>query len=200
MTNRPIDRSHIRRILVRATNWVGDGIMTLPALEALKENFPAADLTVLARPWVAALFEAHPAVDGVLVYDAGKGPLQRLGEVLRAAGRIRRHRFDLAILFQNAFEAAFLACLGGIPFRIGYNTDGRGLLLTHPLRRDKGILGRHQVEYYLHILRAMGWEAKSRDPRLQVATGDIRGARSLLASKGIAESDVLVGLSPGAVY
>ena len=198
--NKQIDKSKIKRILVRATNWVGDVVMTAPALEAVGENFPDSTLTVLSRPWVIPLLENHPAVDRVLPLRKGKGRLADLAEIIRVAALIRKQRFDLAILFQNAFEAALLASLGGVKFRVGYNTDGRRFLLSHAVIRNDEIIKLHQVEYYLSILRAMGWEAETKDPGLFVAQKDTESVRSLLSSKGIEAEDFLLALSPGAVF
>ena len=195
-----IDKSRINRILIRGTNWVGDAIMTLPALEAVRGNFPSSTLAVLARPWVIPLLENHPGVDHLLPLRKGRGYLTDLVEIIRMAGHIRRLRFDLAILFQNAFEAALLTFLGGIGLRIGYNTDGRRLLLSHAVIRNDEILRQHQVEYYLSILRAVGWEARSKDPDLFVGEKDEESIRSLLLSNGIGDNDFLLGLGPGAIF
>jgi heptosyltransferase-2 len=197
---KPIDKSMINRILIRSTNWVGDVVMTIPAIDAISENFPNSKIVVLARPWVIPLLENHPAVDEVLPLVKGKGTLSDMVGFVRTARRIRRMGFDLAILFQNAFEAALLAYLGGVRFRLGYNTDGRGFLLSHPVMRNEEILNLHQVEYYLFILRAMGWEAKPRDPSLFVAERDKKTIQSLLSSERIGEDHFLLGLSPGAVF
>ena len=197
---KPIDKKRIGRILVRSTNWVGDAVMTIPALEAIKKNFPASNLTVLARPWVIPLLENNPGVDQVLPFKKGKGFLSNIVEVIRTASLIRGLGFDLAVLFQNAFEAALLTCLGGIRFRVGYNTDGRRLLLSHAIIRDDDILKQHQVEYYLSILRVMGWEAQTRDPRLFIAEKDAKSIQSLLLSKGMGQGDFILGMSPGAIF
>jgi len=198
--HKPIDKREIYRILVRATNWVGDLVLTIPAIEAVRENFPASTLVVLAKPWVIPLLENHPAVDQVLPFAKGNGYLSRMGEVIRVGMLIRRMRFDLAVLFQNAFEAALLAYLGGIKFRIGYNTDGRRFLLSHAVIRTDEVLSLHQVEYYLSILRAMDWEAKSKDPSLFVAGKDRDAVQCLLLNEGIEQHDLLLGLSPGAIF
>jgi heptosyltransferase-2 len=197
---KPIDRSRVQSILVRSTNWVGDAVMTIPAIEAVRENFPSSTLVVLARPWVAPLLENHPAVDQVWPFRRGGGFTADFIELIRVIARVRRFRFDLAVILQNAFEAAILTWLGGIETRIGYNTDGRGLLLSHPLSRTPDIRRAHQVEYYLSILRSVGWEAESRDPRLFVAKGDGERMDALLGSKGIQQKDFILGLSPGAIY
>ncbi|MBL7211456.1 MAG: lipopolysaccharide heptosyltransferase II [Desulfobacteraceae bacterium] len=197
---RQIDKSLIHRILVRATNWVGDGVMTLPALEAVRRNFPSSSITVLAKPWVLSLFEAHPAVDHVMPFEKGEGAFTGLGEMLRIIRLIRKEKFDLAILFQNAFEAALLTCLGGVRLRLGYNTDSRGLLLTHGVIRDNEVLKVHQVEYYLSILRAMDWEAKGSEPSLHVRGKNREEAMGFLASEGIRDEEYLIGLGPGAIF
>jgi heptosyltransferase-2 len=175
-------------------------VMTIPALEAVRENFPDSTLVVLAKPWVMPLIEDHPAVDEVMMISKkGRYPADLI-ELIRVAGRIRKMRFDLAVLFQNAFEAALLAYLGGVRYRVGYNTDGRGWLLSHPVSRDETIMQRHQVEYYLAILRAMGWEAETREPAITVPGSDVKGAEALLSSAGIQPGDFVIGLSPGAIY
>ncbi len=195
-----IDKTKIHRILIRTTNWVGDMVMATPAIEAVRENFPDGTLVVLARPWVKPLLENHPSVDQVLPLRTGHGFISNAVEIIRTASLVRRMRFDLAILFQNAFEAALLAYLSGIKLRVGYNTDGRGFLLSHAVTRGDEVSNLHQVEYYLSIIRAVGWEAESRDPRLFVAEKDRENILSLLSSEGIRREDYLLGLSPGAVF
>jgi heptosyltransferase-2 len=174
--------------------------MTLPALEAIGRNFPESSITVVARPWVLPLFANHPFVDDVIPFRKERRYRARLGEFFRVIRKIQRGRFDLAILFQNAFEAALLAYLGRIPLRLGYNTDGRGFLLTHGVIRDEEVLHGHQVLYYLNLLKSMGWEAPERDPSLPVDPGDLEKARDLLRFNGIGDGDILVGLCPGAIF
>ncbi|MDB9822861.1 lipopolysaccharide heptosyltransferase II [Deltaproteobacteria bacterium] len=198
--NSPINKSEINRILIRATNWVGDVVMTLPALEAVKDCFPESTVTVLAKPWVMPLFKSHPMVDDVLPLGKGEGLFTGLAEIRRVIFQIRRQRFDLAILFQNAFEAALIAYLCGIKYRVGYNTDHRTLLLSHALRKDDKIMSCHQVEYYLNLLRAMGCNAKLKDPELFVFEEYESIILSTLSEGGVTQRDFLLGLSPGASF
>lgn len=200
ISKRTINKSEINKILVRVTNWVGDMVMCLPALEAVRTNFPDSSITVVARPWVVPLIKKHPAVDHVISYKKGDGFADDLMEFGRILRLIRSERYEIAFLFQNAFEAALLTYLGGIKNRIGYNTDGRGFLLTHSVVRDEDVLKLHQVEYYLTILRAMGWEADTKDPALSIDDSDMKDVRELLVSEGIGEKDLLLGLSPGAIF
>src|ERR1700734_919372 len=136
-------------ILVRATNWVGDAVMSLPALRAIRERFSTARISVLAKPWVADLYGRESFIDEIILYS-GQSPW-RTGHELRA------RKYDCAILLQNAFEAAWIAWLAKIPTRIGYKRDGRQLLLTRAVDVPKpGAIPQHQCFYYLELLRRAG--------------------------------------------
>src|SRR5574342_702771 len=114
-------------LLVRAVNWLGDAVLTTPALGALRAARPGMTVTLAANPAVAELFRLHPDVDEILVYDR-KGTHKGVVGLARMAHRLRRGRFDAALLLQNAFDAALLAFLAGIPARLGYARDARRLL------------------------------------------------------------------------
>ena len=195
-----IQANRVKKILVRSSNWVGDTVMMLPSLVAVRKAFPDARITILANPWVVPLLENHPAVDRTMVINKGKGFLSACRELARIIVQLRNEQFDLAVLFQNAFEAAFLTSLGGVTYRVGYNTDGRGLLLTHKVERDRAILSAHQVEYFLGLIEAMGWEAEEKEPILYVSDEDALSAARLLSSKGVEDYHFVVGLNPGAAY
>jgi heptosyltransferase-2 len=193
-----VDPQRIQRILVREVNWVGDAVLTLPALEALDARFPQAEITLLARPWVGGLFANHPAVDRTIEYrseDAHRGVRGRW----RLTRELKEGRFDLAVLFPNSLDAALTPWLAGIPRRVGYPTDGRGWLLTHPVSDRSAAAGRHQVERYLAIVRALGGDGML-SPRLPVADEARRRSDALLRERGIAPTTPLVAMSPGSVY
>ena len=139
--------SDIKKILVRGTNWLGDAVMTIPAMLRLRESFPNSRITLLAPPRAAEIFTGFPQVDEIILYRR-----KEEGEkaFLETTQRLRRERFDLAILFQNAFEAALLAFLGNVKLRIGFDTQGRGFLLTHKL--NKPAANRHQTNDYLDLV------------------------------------------------
>jgi len=195
-----ISPDEVKRILIRSTNWVGDTVMMLPSLLAVRETFPRAEITVLANPWVLPLLENHPAVDRTIVIDKGRGVIRAAKEVLLIISRLRNVRFDLAVLFQNAFEAALLSYLGGIRYRVGYNSDGRGLFLTHTVIRDKAIHSVHQVDYFLGLIDAMGWQVTDTNPVVYLNAEDRKAVSMMLSSEGICDNEMLVGLNPGAAY
>ena len=182
---------NIKRILVRSTNWIGDSIMSLPAIEQLRESFPEAHISVLLRPWVKPIFEAHPAVNEIILYDK-----RGIGGILRVVKEIRNRNFQMAILFQNAFEAAFISFLAGIKIRVGINKDLRGFLLTHPVRRNKN---QHHTRNYLDIISAIGIKAEERDPVLYLKQEYLFKAEKVITEYGV-KGDFLVGFSPGAMY
>ncbi len=187
------------KLLLRAANWVGDAVMMTPAVCSLRKCFPKAEIFVLAKPWVVPVFEGLPYVDHILVYDKA-GRHQGIFGFIRLARDLRAFRFDAAILFQNAFEAAFIAALSGIPVRIGYPTDGRGILLTHRsplLTRCRKV---HQVEYYLGILKGVGIPDTNRELCLSIGEKETKKAQRLLNRFGIRKTDTLVGINPGAAY
>ncbi len=193
-------RDTVQRIVVRGPNWLGDAVMCEPALRGLRRLFPQASLTLLVKPVVAELFADHPAIDRVLIYD-DKGRHAGLAGKWRLAGELRHARFDLAVLFQNAFEAALLAYLAGIPRRYGYATDGRSLFLSDPVAKPdhrRALL--HQVQYYWSLLRPLGLTGDPPHPELSISPEEERSMAERLAKAGIAATDILIGINPGSIY
>jgi heptosyltransferase-2 len=182
------------RILVRATNWVGDAVMSLPALAAVRSRFPAAHIAILARPWVAGLYRHETFADEIIPYAP-----RTWADRLRIAGQLRGRGFDCAVLFQNAFEAALVAWLARIPRRIGYARDGRAWLLTHPVAPPRpGELHPHESFYYLNLPRSMGWVREwPSEPLVRLAGAEAARAagRARLQS-----AQPVIGVSPGAAY
>jgi len=187
------------RILIRGTNWIGDAVMSEPALSAIRRAFPKATITLLVKPAIAELYQQHPAIDQLLVYEH-RGRHARLSGKWTLACELRRGRFDLAILFQNAFEAALLAFLAGIPRRYGYRTDGRGFLLSDPIAVLDRTNLEHQTRYYLNLLRPLGIMALTTVPRLFVSESEEQVMSRRLAEAGIQPTERLIGLNPGSTY
>ena len=186
------------RVCVRATNWLGDAVMSLPALRAIRQVFSHAHLAVVARPSVAGLYARESCVDGVIPCERYQGLRARR----EFAARLRGERFDAAILLPNSFDAALVAWLARIPERIGYRRDGRGLLLTRAIPvPEPGDIPRHERFYYLELLRRTG--LIERFPECEFIRLDaVESARAAgaahLAALGI--SGPAIGISPGAAY
>src|SRR5262249_46870476 len=173
----------------------------VPALAAIRGSFPAAEIVVLARPWVADLYAGETSIDRVIRYDAGRG-LRGWEAKWKLAGELRKERFDCAILLQNAFEAALLVRLAGIPRRIGYDRDGRGWLLTDAVAVPKrGEIPRHERFYYLELLRRAGVIEQTPASDAIRLEGRLDAARrGALKFCELSIPLPAIGVSPGAAY
>ena len=194
--------------MIRAPNWVGDAVMALPALRELRRIFADARITLVARSWVAGLFEGEKlAVNLIPVHDA-RGLLQKAGNAIVQARQLRRERFDMAVLFQNAFGAALLARIGGAKQIAGYATDRRGALLDLVVPFEPNYKAAHQVRYYLNIAAFLERSFKGKSdvnfeatPKLHISDELSAAGRSILerelGTSNLTQSPILA-LSPGA--
>jgi heptosyltransferase-2 len=194
-----IDVKNIKKLLIRSTNWIGDAVMTTPAVRAIREGFPNAHISLLAKPWVAPVFENSEHVDRLLIYD-GEGRHKGFFGKFRLARDLGKYQFDAVILLQNAFEAAFISFLAGIPLRIGYSRDARRLLLTHAVPCTNEIKTKHQTEYYLNILREIGIVIDNRDLYLNLNQRDRFRAEKILLKQHLSSDERIIGINPGATY
>jgi heptosyltransferase-2 len=186
----PLEPELIRRILVRLPNWLGDTVMALPALRAIRKSWPAGEIT-LAGPW-AGLLSSQSVGDHFLnVRQEWRNPA---GFVWSA----RSASFDLAVLFPNSFQSALFSWLGGIRWRVGYRSDGRGWLLTHPVPRPSGIT--HQVEEYLGLISAVGIPSGESIPRYSVTPRDADRAWEILRALGLGPESRFIGIQLGAAF
>lgn len=189
----------IRSILVRAVNWLGDAVLILPAIRQLKRFFPHARLTVLALDRVAPVFEHLPEVDDIVPY-LPKPPATGFKAWLAWLVRLRRQRFDLAVLFPNSLESALVTRFLGVPHRVGYNTEFRSRLLTQIVQGPEITAGLHHVYRHEGILRAFGRVTADGLPELSVIPAELAAASQLLHHQGWQPGRPIVGLSPGAAY
>ncbi|MBN1594158.1 MAG: lipopolysaccharide heptosyltransferase II [Candidatus Coatesbacteria bacterium] len=192
------------RILVRATNWVGDAVMNLPALGVIIKEHPGDEVHVVAKPWVAPIFSAFPGVAGVMPYSGKlKGVADSEGLSFgKAIKRIRELGFQKAYLFQNAFEAALLSYLGRIPERIGYARDCRRLLLTAPIAVTEEVRQLHHVNYYLHMLEEAGLDTSDPGIPTLVLREEVldRASRTITNALGDIGSNGYLAVCPGAAF
>ena len=192
-------RDTIKKILVRGPNWLGDAVMCEPAIRGLRKLFPDAQIALLVKPAVADLFAGHPALTRVLTYDT-EGRHAGLSGKWVLAGQLRLQGFDLAVLFQNAFEAAFLTFLAGVSRRYGYATDGRSLLLSDPVAAPDHRTLVHQVRYYWDLLKPLGLTGDPPTPELLVFPHEEQAMAGRFVQGGLSATDVIVGINPGSTY
>lgn len=190
----------IKRVVVRGTNWVGDSVMSIPALRALRRVLPEAHITLVGRPGSKGLFTDADFIDDYLTYDR-----RNSFSVFSQISAWRKRRFDLALLFQNAFEAALIPFLAGVPLRVGYATEGRGAMLSHPIALPDWRSTKHEVFYYLYLVTALeqflyqSSEICEIDPDTSIDVSESRKqeALKLLYSNSLTAERSIVAICPG---
>ena len=191
------------KILIRATNWVGDAIMALPTLRAVRSKFPEAEIAILARPYVADIYREQEICNQLIAYESQVKHAGILGRE-RLAAELRAQKFDVALLLQNAFDAAWLVWRAGIRERIGYARDGRSFLLTKPIPVPKtGEISAHEKFYYLELLRRAGWIDSLPDESyisLNVSELNCRRAEEFLSQSGVRPNSLRIAIGAGASY
>jgi lipopolysaccharide heptosyltransferase II len=176
-------------LIIRAPNWLGDAVMALPAMSALRASFPDSRIAVAATRSIAPLFEERTiaAVDEVIA----------LPDTRAEAKALDRSRFQTIVLLPNSFRSAWMARRAGIQDRWGYSANVRGWMLTRAIKRPRQKI--HQSAYYLELVRGLGFSAPDRLPRVEVSAGTLARADRVLDQSGVRSGARLVGFAPGAV-
>jgi len=183
------------KLVVRMPNWIGDAVLALPVLDALRRSQPGGELWVAGRPWIQDLVGPNTFVRGVLAVSENGG-LKRLRA---AAADLREHSFETGLLLTNSFVSAFVLTLAKVPERWGYARDLRTLLLTRPVP-PPAQARLHQVDYYRRLLSGLDIEPGPREVRLEITDEERRAAGRRLQGAGWPDGRPLVVLNPGASY
>ncbi|MDJ0829485.1 MAG: lipopolysaccharide heptosyltransferase II [Desulfobacterales bacterium] len=183
---------NVNRILVRAPNWIGDAVMTTPAMAAIRNTFPDAEISILAKPAIAELFQSHSACDRIIIFDKSNGhkSIQGLWQLTR---ELKQSQFDMAILMQNAFQAAAITFLAGIPIRAGYRTDGRRLLLNYGIPMGSKERQLHHVDYYFNMVKALGIKGPNKHLTLECTKQETAWSQDTFGQQ-------YAVIAPGATY
>jgi heptosyltransferase II len=191
-----LPQENLNRILIRGTNWIGDAIMTLPAVASIRATYPKSHIAMLAKPWVADIYRLFSDLDEILIYES---KFDNPTGVLRLSQTLKEKKFDAAILLQNAIEAAIIALLARIPMRAGFDSDARGLLLTHHVPCTNEIKKVHQIDYYLEMVKTLGCFPVTRELHMETKI-NIPEARNVLRKFIPDEKKTIIGIAPGATY
>jgi heptosyltransferase-2 len=188
--------------LVKEVNWLGDLVLSLPALAALRAGCSDASIAVLVREELAGFFDGIGWIDEVIAYRLRRG-IRQLEDQRKIIARIRQGRFELAVVFPNSVRSALWPMLAGVPVRAGYAGNGRRLLLTHRATPAPDALRGHQRQYWLAMLDAtLGISAASAEifHRLEVSGQSIARMEKWLASHRIHDKTRLIAIAPAAAY
>lgn len=142
------------KILLVRLRLIGDVVFTTPAVRALRQQYPDAELTYLVESAAAPVVAHNPHLSEVIVIPHRRG-WARVRDDLRLARQLRRRRFDLVIDFHGGPRSAWLCRATGAPRRIGYDIDGRTWMYTQLVHRPRGLHPRHSVENQWDLLPAV---------------------------------------------
>ncbi len=190
------------KIVVRGTNWIGDAVMTIPALRELRRIFPGAKIFLHTRGWAKGIFQDAEFIDEILAFENSGSKFKT---VAAQAKNLKQYNFDLAVLFPNSFESAFTAKLAKIPRRFGYAKEGRSFLLTDSVEIPAWKNERHESFYYLNLIAEIEKSFFNREKVLQnelqvdLKVSDERRieARKILEKSGVDLSKKTVALGVG---
>ena len=193
-----------QRILVKEVNWLGDVVMSLPALRAIRRAWPEAHLAILIKRELASFFDGAAWLDEVIPYSVGRG-VSGLMDRRRIVGGIRTRQFDLGVMFPNSFESALWIAMAGIKRRAGYIADARGALLTLKASPSREALDRHQVNYWLAMVRDTRVAAGVADLTAKDFAIDVHGPhrermREFLAANRNRAGSPIFAIAPAAAF
>ncbi len=186
----------VDKVLVIQTAFLGDAVLTLPFLNALKEQFQGAPISVLCTPEVAEVFKNHPAVANVLIFDK-RGKDKGILALFRLAQSLKAERFPLAFLPHRSFKSAWIAWWAGIPRRIGFSTSQGRWLLTDVVPFDWGT---HDAERNLALLKAVGLQRVSAKFSLPVDPASLARVKERFQNAGGISGDRILGINAGSVW
>jgi heptosyltransferase II len=189
------------RILVRGVNWLGDAVMSLPAVEAIRVSFPEYSISMLTYEKLEGLYEMLPAVDNIITIPDRKGGKKALYREFQLAKELRKEMFEMSFILPNSFHSAIIPYFARIPVRIGYGKSARAALLTHayPVSGDykKEI---HQSRYYLEMVKNfVKRNLATKMPALSVPDALRAEMVETLIKMGV-KSKNIIGISTGAEY
>jgi heptosyltransferase-2 len=189
-----------KRILIKAVNWLGDLVMSLPAMRAVRRAYPDAHLAILIKKELASFFDGASWINEVIPYSVSSG-LGGLNDRRKIIAEIRLRRFDLAVLMPNSFESALWMTAARVPRRAGYAVDARGAMLTHKAAPPRDALDGHQVFYWLAMVReTLGIEGDADDLAISADAAHLATMRKWLAKHRRRPDAPLIALAPAAAY
>ncbi len=188
-----------RNIIVRMPNWIGDLVMATPILSDLRKAYPQAHITAMCRSPICELLKEDPEINELFCFSKASG-FSRREEKRNVIEKLRKGNYDLGILLTHSFSSAWWFWLGKVQNRLGYECNGRKLLLTQSLPFPKNIQNQHLVVTYKMLIEPLGIRVSNTPPRLYLSPKEIDGARALLKQHKIPDGALIVGINPGATY
>jgi len=192
----PLHERNFHNILLWMPSWIGDVILVMPALSALRQKFPHSRITAVAKNPANQLLLTHPAVDTVLQIPSG--PKKGFLAGFRFAAKLRKYQFDLGIVFPNSIHSALLLYVSGAKKRLGYGTEGREIFLTHTVKvTSLAKRTEYRVDYFFNLLSSLKLDPEERRFLPLKKNQEDKGVEEFLANIGWSENQILIALHPG---
>lgn len=186
-----------RKILIIRTDRIGDVLLTTPVIKALRDNLPQAYIAMMVDPSASEIIKDNPYLDEVIIYDK-KGLHKGFWENFKFILNLRRKRFDLALVLHTKNRMNLICWLSGVRERVGYYNENFGFLLTKRLAdtRSEGL--KHEVDYCLDVLKAIGIESEEKELFIPVDSESKKWVEDILRENHVSNADRLVAIHPGA--
>ncbi len=199
LSTQPFEVEAGQGIVIRSNNWIGDAIMSTPAIRAVRNRFPQSRISVIAKSWVIPVYECNPDIDEIIHYEQRAKKIHFADTAwgaLRLVSLLKRGNYRAAITFRRAFESAFIPYLAGIPLRMGYATDGRSAFLTHKVQCKKSDFNQARPLHDLKLIEGFGIPGSD---RLVFALSPDQDelAREKLRDLGVGDDSRILAVIPG---
>ena len=192
------DKTKINKIIIFSPNWLGDTVISTALVSSIKKEFPSSLIVIAANKYVYPLWAGNPLVSEILRCEV-RG-VEGIISYVKLLLKLKKYRFDLAIILPHCFRYALFSFLAGIPLRAAYNVGYRKALLTHSLDYTDSLRAEHILENYLAVLDSIGIKLRERKLFLNVKPENGKKADDLLKANKIKSERLIIGIGPGAVY
>lgn len=189
-------RKYCYKILLIRTDRIGDVLLSTPAIKAVRRHFPSAHIGVMVRPYAKEIVLGSPYIDEVILYDKDSRH-KSVFSSLKFAFNLRKKRFDLSLILHPTNRVNIISFLAGIPKRIGWNRK-MGFLLTKKIEDKKHLGEKHELEYSLDIIRAIGIETQDKALSIPLRKDHRKNIEEFFEKNNIGDKDRLIAINPTA--
>jgi len=189
-------KDDFKRILIVRTDRIGDVLLSTPVIKALRENYPHAYIAMMISPYAKDIVEGNPYLDDIIIYDKD-GKHKSWRRSIKFSQRLKKKRFDLAVILHPTNRVHLVTFFAAIPRRIGYDRK-LGFLLTDRIKHTKQWGEKHELEYNLDLLRYLGVELRDKAIFMPIKPESEKWVDELFKEERIKDTDKLLAIHPGA--
>jgi heptosyltransferase II len=187
-------KESFKKILIISPNWIGDAILSTPTISVIKRIFPNSSIALLCREKLKDIYTTNNNINNVITYD---GKLSNPREMFNISNYLKEQKFNTSIILSNSFKGALIPFLARIPYRMGYNTQLRSILLTNFIEYHPVFRSLHQADYYFKLTGMFGCYEMS-DLQLSNSEENLLKAQKFIHDRGISENKKIIVFHPGA--